>query len=567
MMRRHATLAEVLTGPPGKKNKLYMNISLPQCERREGAEPSGVAALPQAVARLRRDAETLYHEGCRDRALACGRRAFALAGDRDTAEFCAWLFSNCGCHDEAAAAYRRLIAFDPGRAETYRHLSGVLAEAGRSEDAAAAACRAAELALRAGRADDAAALLRRLTEAVASAPAWRVLSGIEMLRGEPAAALAAIDRALALAPDTAEYHLHRGHALYHLGAADAAAAAFAEADRLDAADSAAKRAQLAAFVAGGRLGEATALGGELLRRFPDDDGAAAAVLELLNRRLDAGAAEPAVAARPRRPVPAGPPRLAEALRCQAQVLHALVLREAQTRFGETRLGYGWAVLEPLLHLALLFVMFALVMRGRPPLGDQFFVFYYTGLLPYHVFTHAAGAMTHGITGSGALLNLPRVTTCDVVFARFLVEFVTDIVVAALLFAGFAACGLARWPEDPAAPCLAVLAAAALGCGSGFLNAVLHALFPAWDKIWVQGMRALYFASGIFYLPETMPGWAREALAWNPLAQAIGWFRAGYFAVYRPRWLDPAYLAAAAVLAVAAGLAAERGLRRRLARPA
>jgi capsular polysaccharide transport system permease protein len=530
---------------------------------------------------LRRELEALYYRGCRDEALARARRAFAVARDRDTADLCAWLFSNCGCHDEAVSAYRRLIAFDPGWAEGYRHLSGALFAAGRAEEAAAAACRAVELApcdagaaihaaellLRAGRSDEAAGLLRRSVEAMSSAPAWRVLSGIEMLRGDPGAALAAIDRALALAPDTAEYHLHRGHALYRLGAADAAAAAFGEAGRLDQATSEAKRAQLAAFVAGGRLGEATVLGGDLLRRFPDDDGAAAAVLELLARRLNPDGGEPPVTPMRKDAAPLRVSRLGDALRCQGRVLHALMLREARTRFGEARLGYGWAVLEPLLHIALLFVMFALVMRGRPPLGSQFFMFYYTGLLPYHVFTHAAGAMTHGITGNGAVLNLPKVTACDVVLARFLVEFVTDIVVAALLFGAFAACGLAHWPDDPSGPCLAVLAAAALGCGVGFLNAVLQALFRAWDKIWVQAMRLLYFASGIFYLPGMMPDWARDILAWNPLLQAIDWFRAGYFAAYRPPRLDPAYLAAVAVLAVAAGLAAERGLRRRLWQPA
>jgi hypothetical protein len=39
-------------------------------------------------------AEALFHSGRRDEALECGRRAFALAPNgRDTAHFCAWLFS------------------------------------------------------------------------------------------------------------------------------------------------------------------------------------------------------------------------------------------------------------------------------------------------------------------------------------------------------------------------------------------------------------------------------------------------------------------------------------------
>jgi capsular polysaccharide transport system permease protein len=61
----------------------------------------------------------------------------------------------------------------------------------------------------------------------------------------------------------------------------------------------------------------------------------------------------------------------------------------------------------------------------------------------------------------------------------------------------------------------------------------------------------------------MPDWAREVLAWNPLLHAIDWVRAGFFAGYDPHWLDRRYLVVCAVLTAFAGLALERGLRRRL----
>ena len=73
-------------------------------------------------------------------------------------------------------------------------------------------------------------------------------------------------------------------------------------------------------------------------------------------------------------------------------------------------------------------------------------------------------------------------------------------------------------------------------------------------------------TGIFYVPGMMPDWARDVLAWNPLLHAIDWFRAGFFTTYQPHWLDRGYLVLAAILAVLAGLALERGLRRRLSEP-
>jgi capsular polysaccharide transport system permease protein len=65
----------------------------------------------------------------------------------------------------------------------------------------------------------------------------------------------------------------------------------------------------------------------------------------------------------------------------------------------------------------------------------------------------------------------------------------------------------------------------------------------------------------------MPDWAREIVVWNPLLHAIDWFRASFFAAYRPHWLDQRFLIVAAVLSVLAGLALERGFRRQMAEPA
>ena len=99
------------------------------------------------------------------------------------------------------------------------------------------------------------------------------------------------------------------------------------------------------------------LGGELLRAFPDDEASAAAVLRPAeppprhDRRRLCRARRPhapaAAAAAP--PPPASPTRL----RSQRRVIHALIIRETRTRFGDSRLGYGWALIEPILHIALL----------------------------------------------------------------------------------------------------------------------------------------------------------------------------------------------------------------------
>jgi capsular polysaccharide transport system permease protein len=185
---------------------------------------------------------------------------------------------------------------------------------------------------------------------------------------------------------------------------------------------------------------------------------------------------------------------------------------------------------------------------------------------YHVFVHTSSGMAHAITSNGALLQLPLVTTFDVIVARGLLEFTTDVIVAAIMLALLKALGVGAVPDDLWGPAAAFVATALLGCGIGYINAVLTVLWRGWDKIYAQVTRGLYFISGIFYVPAMMPDWAREALTWNPLLHAIDWFRSGFFAGYEPHWLDRSYLALVGVIALLAGVSLERGLRRKLSEP-
>jgi ABC-type polysaccharide/polyol phosphate export permease/Flp pilus assembly protein TadD len=597
--------------------------------------------------------EALYHKGSRDDALECARHAFDLQPDKEEiANLCAWVFSNCGEHEAAAAAYEQLLSIRPRWAAGHRHASGSFAAAGRldlaishgrkasdldpqslefayhaaclfetvgqpaqavdylmravaldpadaavlrhlsttllaldqSEQAVTFALRAlalapsdrlnalhaTELLLRANQFDEAAAIILGLVETHREDPvALRLLSATQMLRGLIEEALEAIDRALALSPETAEYHLHRANLLYRLGRLDEAAEAFGRAAAIDPSNPDAKRSQLTVYFDSGRFIEALAIGGELIRTSPDNKEYAQAVLQVLHRRFEMLDGDYVVLSeRPLRRYRELRPRptIYAALRTQLRVIYALMLRETRTRLADAKLGYGWALIEPVLHIVMLSLVFAVMMRGRPPIGDKFFIFYYTGIIPYHLFVHTSSGMTNAIISSGPLLQLPLVSTSDVIIARGLVEVLTDMLVAIILLAGFFVAGIGLLPHDLPTLSASVIAVSLFGCGIGLINAVINAFFKSWDKIWAQLTRTLYFCSGIFYVPGMMPDWVRDILVWNPILHAVDWFRSSFFSEYEPHWLDRSYLAIVAVVSLAAGLCLERGLRRHLYEP-
>ncbi len=172
-------------------------------------------------------------------------------------------------------------------------------------------------------------------------------------------------------------------------------------------------------------------------------------------------------------------------------------------------------------------------------------------------------MSHALINNAPLLQLPPVSSFDVIAARGFLEVMTDVIVAVALLAGFLAIGLHALPDDLWEPSIAVLAIAAFGCGVGFVNAVVTVFWRSWEKTYAQLTRLLYFVSGIFYVPGMMPDWVRDILVWNPLLHAIDWFRAGFFEVYQPHWLDRSYVAVVAIASLVAGLALHRLLSRKL----
>jgi ABC-type polysaccharide/polyol phosphate export permease/tetratricopeptide (TPR) repeat protein len=597
--------------------------------------------------------EALYYGDRCEEAIECARAAFALQPrDEPIADFCGWLFSNCERHQEAAAAYERLLENRPQWAAGHRHASGSLAVAGelaraiphairaseiepgsfefavhaggllatsgrneeayeyftragriepgdpailrhlsaaavaigRLEQAAALALRAhalasgdrvnaldaAELLLRAQRFDAAVEIIvERLADDREDGTAYRKLSAAHMLRGRSEDAIEAIDRALAITPMIADYHLHRGNLLHRLGRFEEAVEAFARAASLDPENLEARRAQLSVYFDSGRFREALAVGGELMRSAPDNEEYAQAMLQVLNRRFETLDGDYIVigerATRPSRELRELPGFWA-GLQAQWRVIHALIIRETRTRFGDSTLGYGWALLEPILHISMLSLVFAVLMHSRPPIGTQFFIFYYTGIIPYHLFVHSSTSMTYAVTSNGSLLQLPLVSTFDVIIARGLLELVTDLLVAVILLAGFGAIGLGTVPDNFAGLSASVAAIWVFGCGCGFINAVINGYCKSWDKIWAQLTRLLYFCSGIFYVPGMMPDWIRGILAWNPVLHAVDWFRSSFFIDYEPHWLDRTFLIIVAGGTLSVGLALERCSRRRLYEP-
>jgi capsular polysaccharide transport system permease protein len=255
-----------------------------------------------------------------------------------------------------------------------------------------------------------------------------------------------------------------------------------------------------------------------------------------------------------------------AFKTQANVIWALLLRESLTIYSTSSLGYLWAILEPLTHLALLYVVFVVIGHSsQPPIGNNMLVFYFSGLLPYLFFSHGSERAMHVIVNNTAILGFPQVSLFDIIFARTLLSAITDIIILIIVFAIFMSIGFMELPGNVLDIIFVYCLLLCLTLGMAFINSIMSSFLDAWEKIWPTFLRVQYFSCGIFYHPSSMPDWLRDILSYNPLYCLLEWFREGFFPAYVSEYGARGYAVTVCLVVLALGgcvlLATERWARR------
>lgn len=227
---------------------------------------------------------------------------------------------------------------------------------------------------------------------------------------------------------------------------------------------------------------------------------------------------------------------------------ALMLREMATTYGRSPGGYLWAVLEPLGAIALLTVIFSLGFRD-PPLGTNFPMFYATGMVPFLLFMDISGKIAQSLTFSKALLSYPSVTFVDALLARFILNFITQVLVAYVVFLSILLIFETRTVPYLPSIALSISLAALLGLGVGTMNCFLFTMFPIWPRVWSVLTRPLFIVSCTLFLFDTVPQPYRDMLWYNPLVQVVGQMRAGFYPNY-----DATYVSLIYIIGISLGLA-------------
>lgn len=248
---------------------------------------------------------------------------------------------------------------------------------------------------------------------------------------------------------------------------------------------------------------------------------------------------------------------------QGRVIRASILRETRTRFGRSKLGYFWALFEPMAYLLTLLAIFSAMERGTPIAGVGLGLFFFSAIVPWLLFSRISGAVSRAIKTNKALLTYPQVKGLDIMLALVILEFVTLFLVAVVYLLGAMYLGITVSIERPLDVMLALLLFSLLGLGFGMLSSTARLYWSSYNNFQSVLMRVLFFTSGKFFIVGTMPGTLQEWLWYNPILHVVEWMRSAFFGGFESQFYDLRYPLLVALVMLFFGLAGERLSRYRL----
>jgi homopolymeric O-antigen transport system permease protein len=225
-------------------------------------------------------------------------------------------------------------------------------------------------------------------------------------------------------------------------------------------------------------------------------------------------------------------------------LRALVRRDLAARYGQTVLGLGWTVVQPLMLLVLYTFVFSVIMKlkFRAGAGTGDFALYLTcGMFPFLALSEGIQRATNSLTENKSLLDKVRfpaeVLPAVAVVGAGLTETIGLLLL--LLFTPFFDVQLSLWLAF--LPLLIVMRLA-FTMGLAWLASVLNVFFTDLGQMIGLLLTSWMFLTPIFYPVAMVP----EGFMWlveiNPLHQFVSAYRAVVLEARSPLPMLPALLA-------------------------
>ena len=217
---------------------------------------------------------------------------------------------------------------------------------------------------------------------------------------------------------------------------------------------------------------------------------------------------------------------------QRDVIYALLVRELSSRFGKSRGGFIWVLVEPVAHLLVPVFVIGFIKQRIVP-GVEFPVYLVYGFLPFLFFKSICLQIVDGVNSAQGLMSYRPVWLMDVFVAKALAFAVIELVVFVVVLTGLGMLGFDVLPARPLELAAVLLLSASLAFGLGVIFAAITSLIPDMRSVIRILFMPLYFASGILFPVTRFPDDWVQLLAFNPVLHLVELTRAMALSGYEP----------------------------------
>ena len=228
-----------------------------------------------------------------------------------------------------------------------------------------------------------------------------------------------------------------------------------------------------------------------------------------------------------------------AIYARRDILRLLISRDLKVKYADSKLGYVWSVLDPLLMAGVYWFVFTQIFSrgvGREP----YLLFLLLGMLPWNWANGVIRDSMRALTADAKLVrssNLSREVWILRIVGSKAMEFFFSLPVL-LLFVLIYMKG-ASW-YVLALP-LAVLIQTVFLVGVALTLAPLSVLYSDIKRLLRVVMRVLFYLSPIIYgvrdVQERAPEWVGQLYVLNPLAGTFDLYRAAFFPDFFVGWTE------------------------------
>jgi len=219
-------------------------------------------------------------------------------------------------------------------------------------------------------------------------------------------------------------------------------------------------------------------------------------------------------------------------------------RELRSRYRQSVLGFGWALIQPVFQVVVISVIFGKFIQV-PSDGIPYPIFAYTALLPWMLFASSVSSAIPSVTGNMYLVTkiyFPR----EILPLSAILTRVVDFAIASLVFVA-----LMIWYDIPAHSSLIyvpllLLVQTLLALGISLLGAAVSVFLRDISFALPLAMQLWMYASPVIYPLSIVPERWRNLYLLNPMAGIIDSYRRTMLFGKPP---DLAYLGIAAALSV------------------